>query len=356
MFRKIGLPALALCGLILAVAMVFVGRKKMPTPPIEFPPPKPPFKHYVAGSGIIEASSQNIAIGSVLAEIVEKVFVCPGDYVKKGDPLFQLDTRQFLARAKTAESAKAVALANFNRLMQLPRPEDIPPLEARLQQAQVRLRDEYTQFNLYENVADKRAISFNDYNQRKYAARFANFQFEEAKATLDLLRAGAWVEDLKISAAQIEETDAQIGVIQTEIERAVVRAPSDGQVLQVNIREGEFAFGGAEDALFRDPLILFGAVNPVHMRIDVDEDDAWRVFSGAQAIAYVRGNSSICIPLEFVRIDPYIIPKRSLTGDDLERVDTRVLQLIYRFQKKDLPVYLGQLMDIFIEAKPSRGL
>jgi hypothetical protein len=57
-------------------------------------------------------------------------------------------------------------------------------------------------------------------------------------------------------------------------------------------------------------------------------------------------------PLQYVRTEPYIVPKRSLTGDTAERVDTRVLQLLYGFDRNDLPVYVGQLMDVFIQAPP----
>jgi len=57
------------------------------------------------------------------------------------------------------------------------------------------------------------------------------------------------------------------------------------------------------------------------------------------------------VELEFVRIDPYILPKRSLTGDNSERVDVRVLQVIYRFKPPAFPVYVGQQMDVFIEAE-----
>jgi len=46
------------------------------------------------------------------------------------------------------------------------------------------------------------------------------------------------------------------------------------------------------------------------------------------------------------------VPKRSLTGDSTERVDTRVLQVLYRFDRGDLPVYVGQQMDVFVEAPP----
>jgi hypothetical protein len=54
----------------------------------------------------------------------------------------------------------------------------------------------------------------------------------------------------------------------------------------------------------------------------------------------------------YIRVEPYVVPKRSLTGDSTERVDTRVLQVIYSFYKGALPIYVGQQMDVFIEAPP----
>ena len=356
MLKKIGIPILAAFGLLLAIIVTMIGMRKPPVPPIEYPPPKPPYLHYVAGSGIIEASSLNINIGTSIDGIIEKMYVQPGEIVQKGAPLFRVDTRDLLARTKEAEATRAVAVANFNRLIHEPRPEDIPPLEARVKQAQMRLSDEFSQYNLFQNVSDKRAISFNEYNQRKYAARIAKFELEQAKADLDLLKAGAWIEDVKVANQQIEEADARLGFAETDLERATVRAPIDGLVMQINVNVGDFARGSREDTIFQDPLMVFGAVDPLHVRVDVDETDAWRVFAGAPAEAFVRGNSEINFPLEFVRIEPYVIPKRSLTGENIERIDTRVLQLIYRFEKKNLPVYLGQLLDIYIEAKPSEGL
>jgi hypothetical protein len=82
----------------------------------------------------------------------------------------------------------------------------------------------------------------------------------------------------------------------------------------------------------------------------VDENDAWRVKAGASATAFLRGNRDIHTPLKFVRFEPYVIPKTSLTGDTTERVDTRVLQVIYSFERGDLPIYAGQQMDIYVEA------
>jgi hypothetical protein len=92
----------------------------------------------------------------------------------------------------------------------------------------------------------------------------------------------------------------------------------------------------------------------VHVRVDVDENDAWRIKSGAAATGFLRGNKNLKTAMRFVRFEPYVVPKKSLTGDSTERVDTRVLQVIYSFDRGSLPIYVGQQMDVFIDA-PDRG-
>ncbi len=132
---------------------------------------------------------------------------------------------------------------------------------------------------------------------------------------------------------------------QTSLERSVVRAPMDGDVLQVKVHPGEFAPAGVTAT----PLVLLGRLKPLHIRVDVDEHEAWRVRPEATATAAVRGNTNLKSPLAFVRFEPFVIPKKSLTGDSTERVDTRVLQVIYRVEDDTLPLFVGQQMDVFIE-------
>ena len=98
--------------------------------------------------------------------------------------------------------------------------------------------------------------------------------------------------------------------------------------------------------------MIMGTVDPLHVRVDIDEHDAWRVRGGSKAVAFVRGNKDISTDLEFVRFEPYVVPKRSLTGESTELVDTRVLQVLYRFTRGSLPIYVGQQMDIYIESEP----
>ena len=68
------------------------------------------------------------------------------------------------------------------------------------------------------------------------------------------------------------------------------------------------------------------------------------------AVGRLRGNADLKTPLVFVRFEPFVVPKRSLTGDSTERVDTRVLQVIYRVERDDLPLFVGEQLDVFVDA------
>ncbi len=136
-------------------------------------------------------------------------------------------------------------------------------------------------------------------------------------------------------------------MIETQIERSTVRAPVEGEILQVKVHPGEFAPAGVTST----PLVLLGRLKPLHVRVDVDEHEAWRARPEAKATAAVRGNTNLRTPLSFVRFEPFVVPKKSLTGDSTERVDTRVLQVIYRVDDNALPLFVGQQMDVFIDAE-----
>lgn len=298
MVRKYLLPIFALLGLLMALFMVIYGARTTPVPPIPFPPPSPPYEHYVGGAGTIESASREISIGSSLTELITNIYVKVGDVVPKGTPLFRLDTRQLEASLIEAKRAKEVAEVNYE--------------------------NQKTELSLYERLKDKRAVSENEYNQIQYATELALKELKEAEASIE--------------------------VIQTSIDRSLVVAPIAGEVLQINVLVGE----SVEPNPFNStPLMLFGQTDPLHIRVEVDEDDAWRIEKGAPAMAYARGNSSIAVPLTFLYIEPFIVPKATLTGDNTERVDTRVLQIVYEFTKKDLPLYTGQIMDVYIKGLPS---
>ena len=125
--------------------------------------------------------------------------------------------------------------------------------------------------------------------------------------------------------------------------------PVAGKVLQVNVRPGEYVGAPPSQA-----LIMLGSCAKVHVRVDIDEHDiprAYRLFqSGISAYASPRGDPSQRIPLAFVRVEPYVVAKKSLTGDNTERVDTRVLQVIYRVSRDEPSLFVGMQVDVFLNA------
>jgi multidrug resistance efflux pump len=140
--------------------------------------------------------------------------------------------------------------------------------------------------------------------------------------------------------------------MKTNIERLTMMAPMDGVILQKKVRVGQFAQCGPSS----EPLMIMGGGSHLNIRADIDENDAWRVRPRTAAVAYVRGDTKQKFPLEFVRFEPYVVPKKSLTGDSTERVDTRVLQAIYRISDANAPVYVGQQMDLYIETPLGTGV
>lgn len=70
---------------------------------------------------------------------------------------------------------------------------------------------------------------------------------------------------------------------------------------------------------------------------------------GAAAYAAVRGRADGQVSLTFVRVEPLVVPKRSLSGGVSERVDTRVLEGIYSVSPTQLAATVGQQVDVFIE-------
>ena len=117
------------------------------------------------------------------------------------------------------------------------------------------------------------------------------------------------------------------------------------KVLQVNVRPGEFV-GAPPGAA----LIVLGSTQRLHVRADIDENDIPRFRPGNRAMARARGVPDKKFALRYVRVEPYVVPKRSLTGQNTERVDTRVLQVIYAFEAQDAPFYVGQQVDVSIDA------
>lgn len=349
-FRTYALPVVAVLGMVAAVYTVRTSDRDLQAAPPIAPPSPSPFERQIAGAGIVEARSENVLVGAPTSGLIVGVAVSEGQKVQRGDLLVRLDTRSLEAELVQRRAELASSESEVARLRALPRVEDLPPLEARVAAARVAVEDARAKLALAEALSDKRALSAEELVRRQFAVRSAEAELAATESDLTKLRAGAWAPDLAVAEARVGAAKAACERIATEIDRLSVRAPIDGTCLQLNARVGEFAVAGATT-----PLVMLGDLSVLHVRIDIDESDAWRFRAGSAAQGFVRGNSQLATPLSFVRVDPYVMPKRSLTGDTLERIDTRVLQVIYSFPADALPVYVGQQMDVFVDSPSDRG-
>jgi RND family efflux transporter MFP subunit len=299
MTRKWLIPVLALIGVVMAVALVFRNPEPARVVGTGGLSARAPYASYLAGAGLIEASTENVAIGTPVSGIVTDVFIKWGDSVAVGEPLFKVDDRDLQAQ--------------------------LVPLLARVAESKVSLAKAKHLLNVAKELGETRAISRQDI------------------ITLSL--------DADISAAALTSAQASVEQVKIETARRTIVAPISGRILQIKIRPGEFAQNGVVDP----PLMLLGDDTRLHVRVEIDENLAWRFDATAPATAFVRGNPESSVELQFERVEPYVVPKTSLTGSSTERPDTRVLQVIYGFERKELPVYVGQQVDVFIQAPVVRA-
>jgi multidrug resistance efflux pump len=340
------LPFVAVASLVFAVGWTLAERPvRKRTEPLA-PPPETTSAHTVAAVGLVEPGTENIDLSCAVSGLVTSLYVKAGDRVRAGQKLFEIDGRDLVADLAAKRAALDSARAQLAKLEAAPRAEELPPAEAKVAEAKAQLEDAEVQVKLIESVADMRAVKREDVLRRHLAEQSARARLSQAEKDLALLRAGTWAPDLAIARAQVVQAQAAVRQDEVALERLITRAPIDGVILQNKVRLGQYAQCGP----LADPLMIFGGGRELHVRADVDEEDAWRVKAGAPAQAHIRGNSAETHTLEFVRFEPYVIAKRSLTGASTERVDTRVLQVIYRFKDGRASVFDGQQMDVFISA------
>ncbi len=347
MIRRYILPVLSLLLVGLAIYQVYSTQRQEPILEPAVPPPSSPYHYTVAGAGMVEARMENVQIAPAIPGLVLEIYVDVGQQVRKGDPLLRVDDRHLWAQLQQAEAQLRYSQAQLAKLESMPRPEELPPARARVAAAQVALALAEDAFRRAERVWMTKQIAEEEYVQKRLQRDLAQQQLAQAEADLRLLEAGAWERDKEIARAQVEQMRAQIATLKTEIERAILRAPMDGVILQRNVRPGEYiavSFPGAA------PAFVLGDMSELHVRVNIDEYDIPRFQPGAPAKAFVRGYPRSEYQLRFVRVEPYVVPKKSLTGENTERVDTRVLQVIYAVENPDPPLYVGQQLDVFIQA------
>ena len=298
---------------LLAAAMIsFAGwsiaakhsSRTVTSPPIAAP--TEPCEDNVAGAGIVEPASEVIALAIERGGVVTRIDVVAGDRVKAGQPLFAIDERNYRAAVAQDEAAVAAAEASIATIEQslIQQQNTIDQARATLDSAEAeRMRASLDHTRYAELARDTWAP-----RQRLETATADAQKAEASVAAAKAALAGAQqqIEVLtaqrKEAAAKLEQNRATLQQARVDLDKTVVKAPIDGAILKVNVRLGEYAQAG----VLSDPLMTMGSVDPLHIRVDIDETETWRVRPGRPAVARLRGNrlgGAEIFPMSRYRID-----------------------------------------------------
>lgn len=349
---------LAAIGVLAGLIAAFLLGRERPTQPPAFAPVASPYDTAIYANGIIESeqgSGSNVNVYSEVSGPITKVLVQEGQVVSAGTLLATIDATVQQGVTDQARAQSDAALAVLSALRAQPRKEVLAIALAQVELAKSSLkvaRDQYDKrrasydadpHSIAKDVLDTAA---DNVQQAEEAVGVADNQYE-------LVRVGAWSYDIISQQKQYEALKKAYEAANALLLKYSVKAPIDGVILAVNATVGSYVSAqGAYDTYTQGlvPLLAMGAPQQyLAVRCFVDEILVSRLPTARHIRAQmaIRG-TDVKVPLEFVRIQPYVSPKIELSNQRQERVDLRVLPVIFRFRKQDAPVYPGQLVDVYI--------
>jgi len=336
------------------VGAYLFGVTQPPLPPA-FSPPTNPYPNGIYAEGIVESdqpSGENINVYPEVAGTVKQILVAEGQEVRKGQSLLLIDDSIQRATVEQQHSQWQAALTALAELRAQPRKETLDVSKAQVDAAQASLKT--TQDELVKQEAayelDPKSISKDALDSAINAAAVAKANLEVAQKSFDLTKAGAWIYDIENQEKQATAFEKAWLSSSALLGKYTLVAPRDGIVMAVNVTPGSFVSSqGAYDQYTEgaSPVLALGVVN---VRCYVDEILVPRLPVPAKMKAQmsIRG-SSVRVPMEFVRVQPFVSPKIELSDEKAERVDVRVLPLIFRVKKpKEGNLYPGVLVDVYI--------
>lgn len=339
------------------VAAYLFGRARKAQPPV-FAPVSNPYASAIYANGMVESyqtSGEGINIFPEVSGPITKVLVAEGQSVKAGTPLLTIDNS--IQRA-TTDQLRLQAEASLKLLQELkaePRLETLAIASSQVGLAETNLkatRDQYEK-RLASYSANSKSISKDIVDTSRDAAEQASSALDVARKQYELTKAGAWVYDIASQEKQYESVHQSYLAADALLVKYSVKAQVDGVVMSINSSVGSYVSSqGAYDAYTQGlvPLVVMGTPQGyLEVRCFVDEILIARLPSQEHIVAQMQiEGTDIKVPLEFVRVQPYVSPKVELSNQRQEKVDLRVLPVIFRFKKRSYPVYPGLLVDVYI--------
>jgi len=349
----------ATLGILAGIATAYVFGIKKPSLPPAFDPAANPYVSGIYAEGIIESaqtSGENTNMYPEVAGTVKEILVSEGEQVRAGQPMLHIDDSIQRATAEQQGSQAEAARAVLEELKAQPRKENLEVTRAQViaAEAAVKMASDTLEKDQTAYEMDPRAVSKDSLDSAINSAAMAKANFLVAQKQYELTKAGAWSFDIQNQERQQHALEKAFAASSELLGKYTLRAPRDGVVMSINTIIGNYVSPqGSYDAYTQgaSPVIVVGsAPNSLHVRCYIDEILVPRLHlsSTMKAQMSVRG-SNVKIPLEFVRVQPYVSPKVELSDQRQERVDVRVLPVIFRIVKpENVNLYQGELVDVYI--------
>ena len=356
------LLTISIIGIIGGLVSAYIyGREQKPQSPA-FTPASNPYARGIYANGIIESyqsSGENINIFPEVSGIVTQIMVTEGQTVRKGTPLLMIDDSVQRATAEQQKAQAEAALALLEELKAQPRKENLEIAKAQVELATANLKTAQDQLDKQRKSYElyPKSVSKNDLDNAENAVKVAKAGLEIAQKQYELTKAGAWVYDIRNQENQYNALTKAYISSNALLAKYVIKAPSDGVILSISAAVGSYiSTQGTYDTYTQgsNPVLVMGDPQSyMGVRCYIDEILIQRLphSSEMKAEMFIRG-TDVRVPLQYVRVQPYVSPKVQLSNQRTERVDVRVLPVIFRFEKpRNANVYPGQLVDVYIGGK-----
>ena len=231
MLTKYGLPILAIGLIAFAVNYLMQAQTRVPKLPPPMQPAMNPFPSTVAGAGMVEPETENIAVGSPVPGVVVEVLVKVGQKVKPGLPLFRLDDRQLRTELAIRHAMLEDAKSQLAKLVAMPRPEELPQAEAHVRETRADYENMQQQLQRAEKLVGTGAMTEEEIIDRRKLAAQAQERYNRAVADFDLIKAGAWDYDKRVAQSAVDRAAAE--VTQTETARSMEPIILPGQLITI---------------------------------------------------------------------------------------------------------------------------
>jgi len=350
---------LSAAGLVAACTVAYLSSVTQAPLPPAFSPATNPYPTGIYANGILESdqtSGENVNMYPEVPGTVKQIPVSEGQAVAKGTVLIVIDDSVQRATVEQLQSQEQAARALLDELQAQPRPETLAIAEAQVASALAAAKTSEDELAKQQAAYDRnpKSVSKESLDSAVNAVAVAAAGLAVARRQRDLTRAGAWVYDIRNQQRQVEALHKSYVSADALLSKYTLRAPVDGVVLAMKPAVGTFVSAqGSYDAYTQGmaPVVVL-ATKPtrLNVRCYVDEILVPRLPrpSAIKAQMSIRG-SSIKIPLRYVRTQPLVSPKIELSDQRQERVDVRVLPIIFQFDApKDVTLYPGQLVDVYI--------